>query len=184
MRAAQRIRTSQAFLRARRLGLYWPADGELDPRPLMHLAERLGKQCYLPVLSPIRSKALGNKLLFARKLLAERMHPNRFGIPEPSRRGRHLARPLALDLLIVPLVGFDRRGHRIGMGGGFYDRTLSHLRRHRRWRRPRLLGIAHECQRIESISPRPWDIQLDWVVTEARIYTGKADENEREPPLV
>lgn len=165
------------FLRARRLGFYWPVDGELDPSPLLRIAERLGKQCYLPVLSPIRGKALGNKLLFARKLPAERITRNRFGIPEPSRRGRHLAQPIALDLLVVPLVGFDPRCHRIGMGGGFYDRTLGYLRHHRHWRRPRLMGVAHECQRIEAISPSPWDIQLDWIVTEARLYSSQADAN-------
>jgi 5-formyltetrahydrofolate cyclo-ligase len=82
-----------------------------------------------------------------------------------------------LDLMLVPLVGFDGACNRIGMGGGFYDRTLAYLRRRRHWRRPRLIGIAHECQRVDRIDPRPWDIPLDAVVTEQGVYrrTNAAD---------
>lgn len=176
----RRISTSWPFLRASRIGLYWPADGELDPLPLLRLADGLGKQCYLPVLSPIRVGALRNKLLFARHLPTQRIQANRFGIPEPRGRGRHLARPIALDLLIVPLVGFDDHCNRIGMGGGFYDRTLAYLRHHKHWRRPRLLGLAHECQRITAITRQPWDIRLDAIVTEARLYSKEPDGDEPE----
>ncbi len=75
-----------------------------------------------------------------------------------------------LDLLLLPLVGFDADGHRLGMGGGFYDRTLAALRPPRCGQRPRLVGIAHDCQRLIQIVPRPWDIPLDAVVTECRVY--------------
>ncbi len=98
------------------------------------------------------------------------MRPNRFGIPEPIARGRRLTLPWNLDLLLMPLVGFDTDCHRLGMGGGFYDRTLAYLRLRRSWRRPRLLGLAHDCQRIERIEPRPWDIPLESVITECRVY--------------
>jgi 5-formyltetrahydrofolate cyclo-ligase len=67
-------------------------------------------------------------------------------------------------------VGFDVECNRLGMGGGFYDRTLSYLRQRTHWRRPRLIGIAHACQRLDRIDPRPWDIPLDGVATEERIY--------------
>lgn len=167
---ADRLASSRAFLSASRIAFYWPADGELDPRPLMHTAYASGKQCYLPVLCPIRITQYRGKLWFARHLTSRQMRPNRFGIPEPTLRGRHLLRPLGLDLLIMPLVGFDAQCHRIGMGGGFYDRTLGYLRHRRHWQRPRLIGIAHDCQRLEHIEPRPWDIQLDAVVTEEGIH--------------
>lgn len=72
--------------------------------------------------------------------------------------------------MILPLVGFDADCRRIGMGGGFYDRTLAYLGRGMRWRRPRLFGVAHECQRLERIEVRPWDIPLDAVITESGVY--------------
>jgi 5-formyltetrahydrofolate cyclo-ligase len=98
------------------------------------------------------------------------MRANRFGIPEPTSKGRHIRPARHLDVLLVPLVGFDSTGNRIGMGGGYYDRTLAFLNRRRQWRRPRLIGIAHECQRVAAIEPRAWDVPLQAVATERRLY--------------
>ncbi len=170
---AKRLAATQPVLNATRIAFYWPADGELDPRPLMRMICGKGKQCYLPVLSPIRIGRYRGRLWFARHLTAARMRSNRFGIPEPTVRGRHLLRPLALDVLIIPLVGFDAQCHRIGMGGGFYDRTLAYLSKRKYWKRPRLIGVAHECQRLERIEPRTWDVALDAVVTEAGFYSSR-----------
>ena len=154
------------FLRSRRLAAYWPADGELDPRPLLKRAARGSRQTYLPVLR----RGAHRRLWFVRYCPGEPLRLNRFGIPEPQRRRGRIGLAADLDLLLVPLVGFDSDCNRIGMGGGFYDRTLAYLRRRTHWRRPRLIGIAHECQRLERIDPRPWDIPLDAVATERRIY--------------
>ncbi|MEO5343522.1 MAG: hypothetical protein H7842_09335, partial [Gammaproteobacteria bacterium SHHR-1] len=72
-------------------------------------------------------------------------------------------------LLLMPLVGFDDRLHRLGMGGGYYDRSFAFLRRGR-WHRPRLLGVAHECQRLTRLQPKPWDLAMDALVTERGFY--------------
>jgi 5-formyltetrahydrofolate cyclo-ligase len=154
------------FLRARRMGAFWPADGELDARPLLRRAHGRCMQTFLPVLRPGRQR----RLWFVSYRPHAPLRLNRLGIPEPSRDRRHLKLPWQLDLLLVPLVGFDRDCNRIGMGGGFYDRTLAYLRRRTHWRRPYLMGIAHECQRIERIDPRPWDIPLDGIATELGVY--------------
>lgn len=167
---AQLLRRQIFFLRARRIAAYWPADGELDPRPLLKDALEDGKAVYLPVLSRRIGERSRIKLSFVRWIAGETMRPNRFGIPEPTRRGRHIRPARHLDLILVPLVGFDSACNRIGMGGGYYDRTLAYLKARRFWRRPRLIGLAHECQRIEEIEPRTWDIPLDAVVTERRVY--------------
>lgn len=167
---AKQLKHHRLFLRARRIAVYLPADGELDPRPLLKYAQKRGKACYLPVLRPRNTRWGRGKLWFVRVRPGNRLLPNRFGIPEPTARGRQLKLPWHLDLLLMPLVGFDADCHRLGMGGGFYDRTLAYLRQRRSWRRPRLIGIAHDCQRVARIEPRAWDIPLDAVVTESRIY--------------
>ena len=155
-----------AFLRATRIGLYWPADGEIDPRPLMALPQSRRKRWQLPVLRPRPSPMLW----FLGYRPGEPTIRNRFGIPEPERRNRRLRAAMSLDLLLLPLVGFDPDCNRMGMGGGFYDQTLAYLLRRRHWRRPRLIGLAHECQRVERLPVRPWDVPLDLVVTEVRVY--------------
>jgi 5-formyltetrahydrofolate cyclo-ligase len=163
------LRRDLPYQRARRIAAYWPADGELDPRPLIRQAHRRGKAVYLPVLR----RGLGGraaKLRFVRFLPGTGMRANRFGIPEPTSKGRHIRPARHLDVLLVPLVGFDSTGNRIGMGGGYYDRTLSFLNERRQWRRPRLIGIAHECQRVATIEPRAWDVPLQTVATERRLY--------------
>jgi 5-formyltetrahydrofolate cyclo-ligase len=163
---ARRLGRETVFVRARRIGLYWPADGEIDPRHLLELPQAKGKRWQLPVLCPYPHP----RLWFLTYRADEPMRPNRFGIPEPARRNRRLRVARTLDLLLVPLVGFDADCNRLGMGGGYYDRTLNYLSHRRHWRRPRLVGIAHECQRVARLPVRPWDIPLDMIVTESRIY--------------
>jgi len=155
-----------AFLRAGRVAAYWAADGELDPFPLLRLAHARHKRCHLPVLRPHPAR----KLWFVDYGFDEPLTKNVYGIPEPRLRSRRLRLPWALDLLLMPLVGFDAECNRLGMGGGFYDRTLAYLHLRERWRRPLLVGIAHECQRVERLDPNPWDVPLDLVVTERQIY--------------
>lgn len=154
------------FLRSHRFGAYWGVDGELDPGPLLAIGQRRHQQIFLPVLRPHPHR----KLWFVRYTPGDRLEPNRFGIPEPSLRQRRIALPWALDTLLVPLVGFDASCRRLGMGGGFYDRTLAYLLQRRHWRRPTLVGLAHECQRVPVLPAAPWDIPLDWVVTELHLY--------------
>ncbi len=153
-------------MRSRRFAAYWAADGELDPAPLLALAERRHQRCFLPVLRSHPQR----KLWFVRYAPGYRLRRNRFGIPEPSLRQRRIALPWALDTLLMPLVGFDDQCRRLGMGGGFYDRTLAYLRQRRHWRRPLLVGLAYECQRVAELAAAPWDVPLDWVVTEQRLY--------------
>lgn len=167
---AKRLGKEWAFCRARHIAIYWPIDGEIDPRPLMDLPQAKAKRFYLPVLSPLGQR----RLWFARYPRGMHLRLNRFGIPEPIGRGPHLIPLRRLDLIILPMVGFDAQGHRLGMGGGFYDRTLEPRRRFARWRRPYLIGVAHECQRIERIAPNPWDIRPDRVLTEAGCYPHRA----------
>ena len=91
----------------------------------------------------------------------------RYGILEP---GQGIAMSVRrLDVLLMPLVGFDAQGHRIGMGKGYYDRALAFRNRRRTRERPLLVGLAFECQRVDALPARPHDIPLDRLVTEAGV---------------
>jgi 5-formyltetrahydrofolate cyclo-ligase len=97
------------------------------------------------------------------------MRANRYGIPEPTGlRGSLSAR--WLDLMIVPLVAFDTTGTRLGSGTGYYDRALSYRSLRQNWRRPRLIGIAYDFQRVDSLERKPWDIPLGLIATDRTIY--------------
>lgn len=162
--AAMRLALREGvLLRARRIAFYLPQRGEFDVRPLMNQALWMGRECLLPVL-PRR----GRVMRFGRLHAATRMMPNRYGIPEPVDVRALSARQL--DVLLMPLVGFDPAGHRLGMGGGFYDATLAFMRHRRHWRKPRLIGVAYECQKVDGLPHDPWDMPLDAVLTERRLY--------------
>ncbi len=162
----RRLKTLPELLRARRISLYLPVGGEIDPQPLLHWLYRRGVSVYLPVLRPLAE----NSLWFVAYHPHTPMVTNRFGIAEPATTfsaRRHNRLPAwALDTLIVPLVGFDQEANRMGMGGGFYDRTLSFMR----YRRPApaLIGVAHACQQVAHLPVEPWDIPLTAIVTDTR----------------
>ncbi len=147
--------------RFRHVALYLAGDGELDPLPAMAQARFQNARLYLPALDRVQRGQMHFRL-WRRE---QRLRANRFGIGEPPRRQRARA-AWALDAILVPLVGFDDRGHRLGMGGGFYDRALQDLER--RPRRPRLIGVAYEFQRLPRLANAAWDRPLDQVITDWR----------------
>ncbi|EXF43806.1 5-formyltetrahydrofolate cyclo-ligase [Pseudomonas sp. BAY1663] len=157
------------FRRARHIAFYLPNDGEIDPRPLLRAAQRRGKATYLPVLNPWPR----TRMVFQRIAASERLRPNRFRIPEPHFCAARQCPPWALDLLLMPLVGFDESGGRLGMGGGFYDRSLAYRSRRKKSHKPTLLGLAHECQKVDRLSLESWDVPLQATVTDRGWYAGR-----------
>jgi 5-formyltetrahydrofolate cyclo-ligase len=147
--------------RARRIGLYMANDGEIDLAPLADRLRRARRQIALPVIRGGTGRA--PLLEFYRWDVDAPMMLNRYGIPEPAPGAAFLP-ALALDLLLMPLVAFDRHGTRLGMGAGFYDRFLGGIAPALR---PRLIGVAHEVQRSHARLPAaPWDVPLDGILTE------------------
>ena len=134
-----------------RIAAFEPYDGEIDPSVVLRRARRLGCRIYLPEITHMRRRRL------------------RF-VPESHPGPRHARNPRWLDLVLVPLVGFDRRGYRLGVGGGFYDRHFAFLRHRQSWQRPILLGIAFEVQRLDHFAEQSHDVPLWGVVTERGIY--------------
>jgi 5-formyltetrahydrofolate cyclo-ligase len=162
----QRLTRSSVFRNSRNIAIYMQNDGEMGAATLLTTIRTHKKHCYLPVLRPM----LPNRLWFCEFRQGDQLVPNRYNIPEPDMLRRKPILPHGLDLVLVPLVAFDSTCNRIGMGGGFYDRTFAYLKTRSRWRKPKLIGIAHELQRVDSISANPWDISLDGVITELTFY--------------
>lgn len=158
----RRLGRHPLFLRSRHIAFYLPNDGEMDLSPLIQRAQAMGKKCYLPVLSPLYH----NRLWFAPFHDASELVLNRFGIPEPIGNWAGMRPAWTLDLVLTPLVAFDSDGNRLGMGGGYYDRTLAYLARRQHWRKPHLLGTAYAFQQVEGLPHEPWDVPLHGVVTE------------------
>jgi 5-formyltetrahydrofolate cyclo-ligase len=142
---------------AKRVAVYAANDGELDPSILVSTLLRAGKTVVLPVMGKDRR-------LTWRRWRREPLTRNRLGIAEPSRYTPRIA-TRTLDLVFVPLVAFDDAGHRLGRGGGHYDATFAHADR-----RPKLVGLAHEVQHATELPREHWDVRLDAVITERRIY--------------
>lgn len=147
-----------AFEAARTIAGYHAVGGEVSPRRVLERAMAEGKAVFLPVLDEREPR----RLHFARWRPGAPMRENRFGIPEPVDAPRRA--PDELDLVLAPLVACDRAGHRIGMGGGFYDTTFSY-RLERPDAAPRLVGLAYEFQVVERIEPREWDVPMDYLLT-------------------
>ncbi|MEO6696549.1 MAG: 5-formyltetrahydrofolate cyclo-ligase [Gammaproteobacteria bacterium] len=166
---AKRLTTLRAFRAAHHIACYWPYQGEVDLHPLMQRIWELCKHCYLPLVS----SRYPQSLRFARHEPDTVLSLNHLGIAEPHAEGNKRVTAAALDLIIVPLVAFDAAGHRLGWGAGHYDRTLAFLNRRRHWRRPRLIGVGYDFQRVDNIESAPWDVPLDGVVTELRVYSKK-----------
>ncbi|WP_315316514.1 5-formyltetrahydrofolate cyclo-ligase [Pantoea vagans] len=147
---------------ARNIALFLSVDGELNTRPLIARLWHLKKAVYLPVLHPFSP---GN-LLFLRYSPDTPLIPNKLRIPEPPLDIRQLITLDQLDLMLVPLVAFDQHGQRLGMGGGFYDRTLQN------WRQHGFLpvGLAHDCQQVDSLPVAEWDVPLPAVMTPSKLW--------------
>lgn len=161
---ARRVHTSVPRLgHARHIAFYLAADGEIDVDPLMRQCLAKGISCYLPVLD----RKGHNRLHFAPYEFGQPLRANRFGIPEPVTHRLELRGCRGMDIIFMPQVGFDAAGRRLGMGGGFYDRTLASCKVPGD-RRPLLVAVAHDIQYISRLPEEPWDIQPDITVTPSR----------------
>ncbi len=144
---------------ARPVGLYVSIGTEVPTEPLRALASRRHCPVYLPCIVDYRMR----RMVFARDTGAA-TGINRLGIPEPAALRTIPVR--ALSVVLLPLLGFDRHGTRLGTGGGYYDRLFAYRRHRQHWHRPLLIGIAYQCQQLGMIERDRHDVPLDGVVTE------------------
>lgn len=158
------------FMRARNVALYMANDGEINPEPIARQLWKMEKHCFLPVLRPDKRRDLWFVEYTPDALLTK----NRFGIPEPDFRTQHKMSAQLLDVVLMPLVGFDRSGARLGMGSGFYDTTFAFKQKpfigsNTLAGKPVLIGLAHACQQVDSLTTDSWDIPLFAIVTDQEI---------------
>jgi 5-formyltetrahydrofolate cyclo-ligase len=158
--AARAVAGLPRFRAAKRVAVYLPFDRETDTAALIAAARRRGVRIFVPVIVDRRHGRIRFYPLEAKTRRGV------FGIAVP----RSLAHPVParwLDLIVVPLVGVDASGSRLGMGGGFYDRALAFRRHRQRWPGPHLVGLAFDCQRSDAEFADPWDLRLDSLATES-----------------
>ena len=164
-KALQLWQQNEQFSDLQKVAFYMACDGELQPLEIASTLLQKGKQCYLPVVPQSEQDVLSFVPWYEDSVLM----PNRFNIPEPKCFPHEKVNADTLDAVLMPLVGFDKHGQRLGMGEGFYDKTFAEMFK---WdQRPRLIGLAHELQYLpEGIPVDTWDIPMDIVITEKKIY--------------
>jgi len=170
--APERITAAQAlvaqleqipeFLTDRRVAGYWAVAGELPLLAVMSGLRARGQDYYLPVVD-------GERLRFAPWRPGIEISTNRYGIPEPVAAAADLLAPEQMDVVLLPLLGFDRRGHRLGFGGGYYDRSFDFLRERNDVGKPVLVGVGYAVQEVDVIEAMPWDVRLDYVASEREL---------------
>ncbi|TMP29589.1 5-formyltetrahydrofolate cyclo-ligase [Pseudoalteromonas rubra] len=148
-----------------RIGIYLENDGELRTNLLIQSLWSKGVKLYLPVIHPFS----GVTLLFQKYEKNSPMRQNRYAILEPELNCSQICPLAQLDYLLLPLVAFDDAGNRLGMGGGYYDRTLARYYREN-WQQPKLIGLAHDCQKVPALPTEAWDVPLPTIITPQKCY--------------
>ncbi|WP_412971360.1 5-formyltetrahydrofolate cyclo-ligase [Glaciecola sp. MF2-115] len=155
------------FKGTRNIAIYLSFNGELNTRALIDYLWSAGCKVFVPILHPF----CAGHLLFQEFTAHSQMRLNSFGIAEPKLDVRYLCPIQDLDVIFTPLVAFDIKGNRLGMGGGFYDRTLASLQSSSNETSPILTGLAHDIQLSPHLPTEAWDIPLPYILTPNKLYS-------------
>lgn len=159
---ADRVIQRADYLSAEHIALYLPVRGEADPTPLFTKNTDPNKKFYLPILSSTNK----NHLEFMPWNKDTQFIDNTYGIPEPLIIHSELYPANKLDLVIMPLLGFDKQGNRLGMGGGYYDRTFSFKQNNPPPKTPTLLAYAYSFQESSALKAQQWDVPFNAYITD------------------
>jgi len=164
------VKRLTAFNTAHSIALYLSADGEIGTQAIIEHCWDLGKKVYLPVLDP----HLHNQLLFVHYHNETAMTHNKYAIAEPATPYQSVISASELDLVLLPLVAFDNTGARMGMGGGYYDRSFAFINDDNTSHAPQLYGLAHNLQQVSQLQIESWDIPLEGIVTDQQMISGSS----------
>jgi 5-formyltetrahydrofolate cyclo-ligase len=156
---------STSLSEAKTVACYLANDSEISSQAIIEYCWQHNKRVLLPVLHPFSK----GHLLFVDYQANSKMQHNRFAIKEPVATTKNICVLADIDLIFTPLVAFDSAGNRLGMGGGFYDRTLAPIKRHSI--ATRLIGLAHNCQQAQALTQDSWDIPLNGIATPTNYFT-------------
>ena len=163
---ARRLQRMPAYKKAKNIAFYLPNGGEISLQFLIDLAWLSHKTCYLPVIKD------NQQMEFARFSRGDKLVCNKYNIREPQKKSIRISIK-KLDLVLLPLVAFDNECHRLGMGGGYYDRLLHFKRmfnRRNKYMKPTLIGVAYDFQRCDTVPTETWDIAVNHIVTDKKTY--------------
>lgn len=155
---------------AKNIAIFLSQDGEINTEPFILWCWQQGITVTLPVIHPFNL----NHLLFLRYQATSTMVNNSFNIAEPQLRCPDIVPLMDIDVIFTPLVAFDNKGERLGMGGGFYDRTLALWHKgNASFQKLYPIGIAHDCQQVDKIPTEPWDIPIPEIITPNQTVSNK-----------
>ncbi len=158
------------FQHSQNIACYLATQGELDLMPFIQACWQHNKNVYLPVLQPRNH----HPLWFVPFTPTTTLIPNRYGILEPNhKKNQRSKKIITLDSIFLPLVAFDLSGNRVGMGAGYYDRTLNMLKTRQCWLKPRLIGVGYAFQQVKSIKTNVWDVPMHFISTDKAIHSVK-----------
>jgi len=157
------LRKLNVYRASKHVGIYLNSPSEIPTRALIAQNTQWQKSTYLPVITSTRN----SQMRFAKITKDTRFIKNSLGIIEPVIAKSKLLPALNLDIIFLPLVGFDSDCNRLGMGKGFYDRFLQHRLTRKNFKRPILIGLAFAEQQVETVPTNHWDVPLDGIVTSA-----------------
>ncbi|OCG28313.1 5-formyltetrahydrofolate cyclo-ligase [Gilliamella sp. wkB108] len=152
----EKIANHSSIHSAQNIAIFLSFDGEVNTQPIIEFLWQQNKSVYLPIIHPFVS----SHLLFLNYTRQTPLIKNRFGILEPRLNVQNVLPYQYLDIVFTPLVAFDERGYRMGMGGGFYDRLLANYQS----QQILPIGLAFACQKIDRVENRPWDVQLPEII--------------------
>ena len=167
------LKNNPKITQAEHIAIYLANDSELNALPFIHWCWQQNKAVYLPVIHPFSA----GQLLFLKYDNNTKMQTNQYGISEPKLDVTAIKLITDIDIMFTPLVAFDPQGNRLGMGGGFYDRTLA--RWHQAYQKnkqtnkqakPYPIGLAHSCQQVDNNPSELWDIPLPEIITPDQHY--------------
>ena len=170
MKAAELFAAHPLFKQSQHIACYLSLPDEFDSLPLIETIWQNKKECYLPVIAKKNDK----QLLFIHYRYGDALHLNQYSILEPKNMSKEIS-PQELDLVIMPLIAFDREGHRLGTGGGYYDRTFAFMHEEKK-AKPILTGLAYAAQQTETLPHDDWDVHLAEVITEREVIVFSSEE--------
>lgn len=175
---ATQISQLRIYKTATNIAVYLPFKSEFPTQSIIKSNLIMGKQTYVPKITSTRTSKMQfvklntkvSKRFISKSRKSQSLAKNSLGIEEPEHSNKTI-NLRTLDIIFMPLLGFDINGSRLGMGGGYYDRALSFKRSLHTIRKPYLIGLAYEAQRVDSLQTEPWDVFLDGVITEEKFYS-------------